>query len=105
MSETIETKLDALRAEVGELRAFVEEALRPRPTERPDDLVGAAYVASLFGCSVSSVRCGKAGTRYVEWIARRPLKTTRREAHAALARYEALRQRRTPGLIRRKPRG
>lgn len=96
--ETLGTKVDALRA-------LVEELLRNRTRPTADGLVGSAYVAELFDCSVSSVRAGKAGTHQVRWSKRRPLKCSRNVAHAALARFEASRPRPRTGPTGSKARG
>lgn len=97
-------KLEEMREELVTLRTGEPQTTKAKPE---DEIVDAAYVARLFHCVVSSVREGKAGTRHVRWLSRRPLKCTRVEAHAALRRYEDAShqtKRIVPSLIRRKPR-
>jgi len=82
--------LEVLHAEILELRELVKEALAsraPQEIERADDLVNVEYVAQLFGCRVSSVRSGKAGTKGIAWVRRRPLKARRSDVHAAHRAY------------------
>lgn len=99
-----------VRAELKNLREMFETyASRPaQPAERPDDLVGAEYVAKLFGCAVNTVRSGKANRKGARWVPRRPLRCTRAEAHAAVTRLDERAQepmqRRVHSLVRRKPR-
>jgi hypothetical protein len=91
--------LEVLHAEILEMRAELRAvhellvsvlptaATAPAPRERADDLVGAEYVARLFGCEVSSVRSGKAGTKAIAWVKRRPLRARRSDVHAAHRAY------------------
>lgn len=79
-----------LREEIRALRELVEtvfcssgEVQASAPAVgHPDELVDTKYVARLFGCSVRSVREGKAGTDAIPWVSRRPLKCRRGDAHA-----------------------
>lgn len=61
----------------------------PAPDERPDDLVGADYVARRFGCSVSSVYAGKCGTGGVTPVSRDPWRATRASVEAEHAKLVA----------------
>jgi hypothetical protein len=79
---TLAQEVYLLRAEVAamrfELRSLVELLTAPRDVAatsprqgpqlggHPDEMVDSAYVARLFGCAVSSVRAGKAGTHHVK---------------------------------------
>jgi hypothetical protein len=54
------------------------------PTEEQDKLVGPAYVAELFGCSIASVRRRKCGTKDIPRQSSRPLKFLRSDVHKAL---------------------
>lgn len=77
-----EVLLAEMRAGFRDLHALIEERLpaAPRPAEeRPDDLVDVKYVARKLGLAVYTVRQGKAGTNQINWLGRRPLRTTRRE--------------------------
>lgn len=77
-----ESEFEVLLAEIRSLHALIEERLpaAPRPAEeRPDDLVDVKYVARKLGLAVYTVRQGKAGTNQINWLGRRPLRTTRRE--------------------------
>lgn len=61
----------------------------PPPDERPDDLVGAEYVARRFGCSVSSVYAGKCGTQGITPVSRDPWRATRAQVEEAHAKFVA----------------
>lgn len=80
----------------------------PPSEERPDDLVGAEYVARRFGCSVSSVYAGKCGTQGVSTVSRDPWRAVRsqiEEEHAkfiAPARPSPAAPRKRLSLVRRR---
>ena len=65
---------------------FVQFIVIPQPPEeKPDDLVGPAYVARRFGCSIRGVQAGACGTDKIIWVTRKPLRATRahvEEVHA-----------------------
>ncbi len=76
------------------------------PDERPDDLVNANYVAARFGCSASSVRHRKAGTKDLPRISNSPIRFRRGDVDAAVLKLiEASRKPKHPvyrrSLIRR----
>ena len=68
---------------------FLQFILVPPSDERPDDLVGADYVARRFGCSVSSVYAGKCGTHGITPVSRDPWRATRAQVEAAHAAFVA----------------
>lgn len=82
----------------------------PVPDERPDDLVGADYVARRAGCTASSVRHRAAGTGEIPRVSDDPLRFRRGDVHDWLEkRINAARAKseKKPGhisLVRRKPR-
>src|SRR5437588_12936422 len=52
------------------------------PDERPDDLVGADYVARRFGCSERSVYRGACGTSGITPVSRDPWRAVRAQVEA-----------------------
>ena len=82
----------------------------PAPDERPDDLVGADYVARRFGCSVSSVYAGKCGTAGITPVSRDPWRAVRAQVEAEHAKFvsaaaPAAAPKKRLSLVRRRPRG
>lgn len=68
---------------------FVQFIVIPQSDERPDDLVGAEYVARRFGCSVSSVYAGKCGTQGITPVSRDPWRAVRAQVEEEHAKFIA----------------
>jgi hypothetical protein len=66
---------------------FIQFLVIPQSDERPDDLVGAEYVARRFGCSVSSVYAGKCGTHGITPVSRDPWRATRAQVESEHAKF------------------
>lgn len=71
---TIAERLANLEAQLREVLARLEP---PAAAEHPDDLVDVAWIAELFQCAERSVQQGKAGTRGIVFVRKRPLKARR----------------------------
>lgn len=72
----------------------------PVTSEPQDGLIGPERVAEILGCSVDSVRRGKAAAKGLKRFQRRPLRFRLKDVHAHLNVEKETRQ----GLIRRRPR-
>lgn len=73
---TVEEKIDQLAAQftaqLADIRALLTAKPVPAPVERADDLVSVDWIAALFDCKHSSVLKGKAGTKGILFVRRRP---------------------------------
>lgn len=79
--EKILDELQALRAEVAELRAGTANA-HPFELLSPDSIVEKDYVAWRFGCSERAVRAGEKGTDKIKRVSNKPLKFIKSDVDA-----------------------